>query len=203
MFYNCCGLKFKSKNLTCYSTYLKPAVDESGRYRFSFIYHKTYWFLIKAMIPRKIVIVSLCVLVIASVLVSSGIIYHQKCQADQPLDVEQVDIQMIPAGDIEIAYKELGTGDPLLLIMGWAGTMDLWNPSVVNTLAAHYRVIIFDNRGMGELNGNRRKFYHRTLCRWHSELHGCAWLGAYTYTWLVYGHPNRAGTYLRLFKKLF
>ena len=77
------------------------------------------------MIPRKIVIVSLCVFVIASVLVSSGSIYHQKCQADHPLDVEQVDIQMIPAGDIKIAYKELGTGDPLLLIMGWDGTMDL------------------------------------------------------------------------------
>lgn len=110
------------------------------------------------MIPRKIVIVSLCVLVIASVLVSSGIIYHQKCQADQPLDVEQVDIQMIPAGDIEIAYKELGTGDPLLLIMGWAGTMDLWNPSVVNTLAAHYRVIIFDNRGMGRSTATEENF---------------------------------------------
>lgn len=49
---------------------------------------------------------------------------------------------MIPAGDIKIAYKELGTGDLLLLITGWDGTMDLWNPSVVNTLAAHYRVIM-------------------------------------------------------------
>lgn len=110
------------------------------------------------MNPRRIVIVSLCALVIASVLVSSGIIYHQKCQVDPPLDVELVDIQMIPAGDIKIAYKEVGTGDPLLLIMGWDGTMDLWDPQMVNTLAAHYRVIIFDNRGMGGSTATEENF---------------------------------------------
>ena len=49
MFYNCCGLK--SKNLTCYSTYLKPAVDESGRYRFSFIYNKTLRLRTKSWVP--------------------------------------------------------------------------------------------------------------------------------------------------------
>ncbi len=65
---------------------------------------------------------------------------------------------MIPAGDIKIAYKELGTGDLLLLITGWDGTMDLWNPSVVNTLAAHYRVIIFDNRGMGRSTAPEENF---------------------------------------------
>lgn len=65
---------------------------------------------------------------------------------------------MIPAGDIKIAYKELGTGDPLLLIMGWDGTMDLWDPSVVNILAAHYRVIIFDNRGMGRSTATEENF---------------------------------------------
>jgi len=65
---------------------------------------------------------------------------------------------MIPAGDIKIAYKEVGTGDPLLLIMGWDGTLDLWDPLVVNTLAAHYRVIIFDNRGMGRSTATEENF---------------------------------------------
>ena len=110
------------------------------------------------MIPRKIVIVSLCVFVIASVLASSGISYYQECQVNPPPDVEQVAIQMIAAGDIKIAYKEVGTGDPILLIIGWDGTMDLWDPRVVHPLAAHYRVIIFDNRGMGRSTATEENF---------------------------------------------
>lgn len=105
-------------------------------------------------IARKIIIVSLCALALVSVLVPSGI----SSSADQPMDVEQVAIQKIPVVNIEIAYKELGTGDPLLLIMGWDGTMDLWEPSVVNTLAEHYRVILFDNRGMGESTATEENF---------------------------------------------
>jgi len=77
------------------------------------------------------------VLVIASVLVSSGFIYHQKCQVDLPLAVELVDIQMIPAGDIKIAYKEVGTGDPLALDngLGW-NTGSLGSPSGKYTCCA-------------------------------------------------------------------
>ena len=48
-----------------------------------------------------------------------------------------------------MAYREAGSGEPLILIMGYAGTMDLWDTRLVNGLAKHYRVIVFDNRGMG------------------------------------------------------
>jgi pimeloyl-ACP methyl ester carboxylesterase len=52
-------------------------------------------------------------------------------------------------GDIEIAYRIQGQGEPLLLIMGLAGTMDIWDPTMMGQLTQHYRVIIFDNRGIG------------------------------------------------------
>ena len=36
-----------------------------------------------------------------------------------------------------------------MFINGLASTMDTWNPPVLTRLSAHFRVIIFDNRGTG------------------------------------------------------
>jgi pimeloyl-ACP methyl ester carboxylesterase len=48
-----------------------------------------------------------------------------------------------------VGYREIGSGPPLLLIMGYAGTMETWEPQLVDTLARHFRVVIFDNAGIG------------------------------------------------------
>ncbi len=66
--------------------------------------------------------------------------------------------RMIPVGDIDIAYKVFGKGDPLLLIMGYSATMDLWAIDVLKELASQYKVIIFDNRGMGKTTASDKEF---------------------------------------------
>ena len=50
-------------------------------------------------------------------------------------------------GNVE--YRALGRGAALVLIMGYAGTMQTWDPHFIDMLALHYRVIIFDNAGTG------------------------------------------------------
>ena len=55
----------------------------------------------------------------------------------------------VTVGDIEMAYRVFGQGEPLILIMGLTGTLDNWDPTLVEELARHYLVIPFDNRGMG------------------------------------------------------
>jgi len=55
----------------------------------------------------------------------------------------------VPVGDINIAYRVLGQGDPIVLIMGYSSTMDMWDPLFLDNLSTKYKVIIFDNRGMG------------------------------------------------------
>ncbi|GAB2725128.1 alpha/beta fold hydrolase [Kitasatospora kifunensis] len=51
------------------------------------------------------------------------------------------------AGDV--GYREVGTGSPILLITGYGASMDSWSPSFVDALAAHHRVVVFDNAGVG------------------------------------------------------
>ncbi len=54
----------------------------------------------------------------------------------------------IEANGIDIYYEEHGSGEPLLLIMGFGGNAATWNPQIEG-LAKHFRVIAFDNRGVG------------------------------------------------------
>ena len=56
----------------------------------------------------------------------------------------------VPVGDINIAYRIQGQGEPVVLIMGYGSTMDLWDPHFLENLSSEYRVIVFDNRGMGD-----------------------------------------------------
>jgi pimeloyl-ACP methyl ester carboxylesterase len=59
-------------------------------------------------------------------------------------------VQMVNVGDIDMAYKVFGSGDPLVMITGYSTTMDTWEPDFLQALASKYRVIVFDNRGMGK-----------------------------------------------------
>jgi pimeloyl-ACP methyl ester carboxylesterase len=49
-----------------------------------------------------------------------------------------------------VGYRIVGSGPPLVMIMGYAGTMEVWDPRFVDALARHYRVVIFDNAGIGQ-----------------------------------------------------
>ena len=49
-----------------------------------------------------------------------------------------------------VGYRVVGSGPPLVMIMGYAGTMEVWDPRFVDALAQHYRVVIFDNAGVGQ-----------------------------------------------------
>jgi pimeloyl-ACP methyl ester carboxylesterase len=49
---------------------------------------------------------------------------------------------------VRLNYEISGEGDPLVLIMGTSGSIPLWG-EVIPRLAEQYRVIAFDNRGLG------------------------------------------------------
>ena len=61
-------------------------------------------------------------------------------------------------GDISIAWTERGSGEPLLLITGYGTTRLIWEEATLDRLAERFRVIVFDNRGMGDTEAGSRDF---------------------------------------------
>lgn len=64
----------------------------------------------------------------------------------------------VQIGDIKMSYRRYGHGHPLVMIMGYGSTMNLWEPGLVTALASHFEVIVFDNRGMGNTGAGQREF---------------------------------------------
>jgi pimeloyl-ACP methyl ester carboxylesterase len=55
---------------------------------------------------------------------------------------------------IDYAYREIGTGTvPLVLLQHFRGNLENWDPPLVDALAAHRRVVAFDNAGVGATTG--------------------------------------------------
>jgi pimeloyl-ACP methyl ester carboxylesterase len=58
------------------------------------------------------------------------------------------------ANGIEYAYRDLGESNvPLVLLQHFRGNLDNWDPALVDALAAHRRVVTFDNAGVGATTG--------------------------------------------------
>jgi pimeloyl-ACP methyl ester carboxylesterase len=65
---------------------------------------------------------------------------------------------LIQVGDIRMSYRIYGDGHPLVMIMGYGSTMRLWDPILIRSLSSYYKLIIFDNRGMGNTETGQRPF---------------------------------------------
>ena len=62
----------------------------------------------------------------------------------------------VSTGGVDFAYRELGptAGVPVIFLTHLAAVLDNWDPRVVDGIAAHHRVIAFDNRGVGASSGS-------------------------------------------------
>jgi 3-oxoadipate enol-lactonase len=67
-------------------------------------------------------------------------------------------------GGTKLYWEEHGNGPPVLLIMGLSFTHEMWF-RVLRDVAARYRVIVFDNRGMGRSDVPRGLYLIRQMAR--------------------------------------
>jgi pimeloyl-ACP methyl ester carboxylesterase len=65
-------------------------------------------------------------------------------------DVLTAPIHVVRTSAGTVAYRELGSGPALVLLLGAGASMDSWPPSMVNALATHHEVVVFDNAGVGQ-----------------------------------------------------
>jgi pimeloyl-ACP methyl ester carboxylesterase len=62
----------------------------------------------------------------------------------------------VVADGARIGYRAFGEGRPIVFVMGLGGTMDGWDPAVLDAVAAQgRRVIVFDNEGVGRSASRR------------------------------------------------
>lgn len=103
---------------------------------------------------------------------------------------------------IEMYYEEHGSGEPLLLIMGWGGNAATWRPQIPG-LAERFRVIAFDNRGVGRTSAPSDPFSIRDLCHdtiglmdalgvQRAHVFGIS-MGGMIAQEVAIGHPERVG----------
>jgi len=55
-----------------------------------------------------------------------------------PLNIKNIPIKKVHLGDIDLAYKTFGKGQPFLLISGAGGNMDAWEPSTLKNLSTNH-----------------------------------------------------------------
>jgi pimeloyl-ACP methyl ester carboxylesterase len=55
----------------------------------------------------------------------------------------------VKVDDIQMHYEVKGRGFPLVMIMGMMRTMETWDPRLVEGLSKHFKLVLFDNRGVG------------------------------------------------------
>jgi pimeloyl-ACP methyl ester carboxylesterase len=68
---------------------------------------------------------------------------------DSSANIQNTSEKIVQAGDVDIAYKMFGNGEPILLISGGSADMNAWDPSFISDLSSNHTVIVFDNRGVG------------------------------------------------------
>ncbi len=65
-----------------------------------------------------------------------------------PITADQVDLE-VEMSDSGIAWAQVGSGPPLLLLNGTASPMSQWDPAFLAALAQRRRVIVVDYPGLG------------------------------------------------------
>ena len=100
-------------------------------------------------------VIFLFVLIIPTSIIatSTPLVYGQTNQTmaenQDLLNIQDIPAKKVHVGDIDIAYKKLGKGDPILLFNGASDGMDAWDPSFPRILSSNHTVIAFDSRGLG------------------------------------------------------
>jgi pimeloyl-ACP methyl ester carboxylesterase len=70
-------------------------------------------------------------------------------QAPGTASVVSAPVRVAHTTDGAVGYRVVGSGPPLVMIQGYGWTIEEWDPRLVHALAAHHRVVMFDNSGIG------------------------------------------------------
>jgi pimeloyl-ACP methyl ester carboxylesterase len=79
------------------------------------------------------------------------------------VDIQDIPLEKVRVGEIDIAYKVFGKGDPILLFNGASASMDGWDPSFLRSLSSNHTVVVFDSRGVGNTTTGSKPYSMQLL----------------------------------------
>jgi len=115
--------------------------------------------------PNKVSsVIFLFVLIITSyiIVINTSLSYSQKNQAVYNEDLLNIPVKKVHVGDIDIGYKMLGKGDPLILFNGASDNMNAWDEAFLKGLSNN-TIIVFDQRGIGNTTVGSKHYTYQQL----------------------------------------
>jgi pimeloyl-ACP methyl ester carboxylesterase len=123
-----------------------------------------------------IIIAAAPMLIIASSLIgidgyfgTPKIVYSQSDQdqmnsnTTKLVNIQDIPLEKVRVGDIDVAYKMFGKGNPILLFNGASDGMDAWDPSFLTSLSSNHTVIAFDQRGIANTTIGSKPYTYQQI----------------------------------------
>ncbi len=67
-------------------------------------------------------------------------------------------MQKVTVGDVEMRYRLVGEGPPVVLIIGFTANLEWWNPRLIEDLSQQNQLLLLDNRCSGGSSFGTRGF---------------------------------------------
>ena len=83
--------------------------------------------------------------------------------ATNSVNTHDIPLKKVHVGDIDVAYKMFGKGDPLILFNGASDNMDAWDPSFLTGISSNHTVIVFDQRGIANTTVGSKPYTYPQL----------------------------------------
>src|SRR5262249_11936540 len=80
---------------------------------------------------------------------TTGAKHNRESQAERRISMPYIKVGEENSGDINIYYKEWGTGQPVVFSHGWPLSSDAWDGQLLFFAQHGYRAIAHDRRGHG------------------------------------------------------
>ena len=122
---------------------------------------------ISIIIFMFIMIIPTTAIIMLTITTTTNPVYGQQDKtsfnATDSSNIQSIPAKKVHVGDIDIAYKMLGKGDPILLYNGASDGMDAWDPSLLRILSSNHTVIAFDSRGLGNTTMGSKPYTYQQL----------------------------------------
>jgi pimeloyl-ACP methyl ester carboxylesterase len=128
----------------------------------------------KSMEVLSVIFLFVLIIPTSIIVTNTPLVYGQTNQTiaenEDLLNIQDIPAKKVHVGDIDIAYKMLGKGDPILLFNGASDGMDAWDPSFPRILSSNHTVIAFDSRGIGNTTAGSKPYTYQQLANDSADL---------------------------------